>query len=72
MIENEHPICYDYKRILSWIKNGGSIMAFVSSVIVTLVKAIFVGAVAFCGILLGKNLRKRKDAKKETESVDAQ
>ena len=38
-------------------------MAFFSSLIGYLFKMVIIGAVAFCGILLGKKLRDNKDAK---------
>lgn len=39
-------------------------MAFLGTLIQTLIKMVIVGAVAFGGILLGKNLRKKHDDKK--------
>ena len=36
-------------------------MEFIGAVIETVIKMVIVGAVAFGGILLGKNLRKRHD-----------
>lgn len=42
-------------------------MAFLGSLIQTLIKMIIVGAVAFGGLLLGKNLRKKHDDKKAEE-----
>lgn len=38
-------------------------MEFVATLIQTVIKMIIVGAFAFGGIMLGKNLRKRKDEK---------
>lgn len=38
-------------------------MAFFGALIETVIKMIIVGAVAFGGILLGKRLRDKKDAK---------
>lgn len=38
-------------------------MAFWATVIQTMIKMIIVGAAAFGGIMLGKNLRKRKNEK---------
>lgn len=38
-------------------------MAFLGALIQTLFKMIVVGAVAFGGIIVGKKLRERKDAK---------
>lgn len=42
-------------------------MAFITYLIQMIVKMILVGAVAFCGIRLGKYLRDRKDAKSAAE-----
>lgn len=48
-------------------------MAFLSTLISTLLKAAVISAVAFCGILLGKKLRENKDAKKAAaEAADAE
>ena len=38
-------------------------MAFFGTLIQTLIKMVIVGAVAFGGIILGKNLRAKKDQK---------
>lgn len=38
-------------------------MAFWATLIQTLIKMVIVGAGAFAGIMLGKNLRKRKNEK---------
>lgn len=38
-------------------------MAFISYLLQTVIKMILVGAVAVCGIFLGKNLRERKQKK---------
>lgn len=38
-------------------------MAFLATLIQTIIKMIIVGAVAFGGIMLGKTLRKKKDEK---------
>ena len=38
-------------------------MEFIGAVIETVIKMVIAGAVAFGGILLGKNLRKRHDEK---------
>lgn len=46
-------------------------MAFFSSLIGYLFKMVVIGAVAFCGILLGKKLRDNKDAK-ATGNTDAE
>ena len=43
-------------------------MAFFSSLIGYLFKMVIIGAVAFCGILLGKKLRDNKDAKTVTNT----
>ncbi len=42
-------------------------MAFITYLIQMIVKMILVGAVALCGIRLGKYLRDRKDAKSAAE-----
>ena len=42
-------------------------MLFVTTIITTVVKAVVIGAVAFCGILFGKHLRARKNAKEALE-----
>lgn len=42
---------------------GGIEMAFLGAIIETLFKMVIVAAVAFGGIVLGKYLRKRHDAK---------
>ncbi|EET58518.1 hypothetical protein BRYFOR_09525 [Marvinbryantia formatexigens DSM 14469] len=42
-------------------------MAFVTYLIQMIVKMIFVGAASFAGIMLGKRLRDRKDAKKAVQ-----
>lgn len=38
-------------------------MAFIAVLVKTLIKMIIIAAVSFGGILLGKNLRKKKDEK---------
>lgn len=38
-------------------------MAFIGSIISTIIKMIIVGAVAFGGIVLGKTLRRKKEEK---------
>lgn len=43
-------------------------MAFVSTLIGTVLKMIVIAAVAFGGILAGKRLRERKNAKKAAEA----
>ena len=40
-------------------------MAFIGSIISTIIKMIIVGAVAFGGIVLGKTLRRKKEEKEE-------
>lgn len=45
-------------------------MAFLASLIQTLIKAAVIALVAFCGIKLGKKMRDNKDAK--TEASDAE
>lgn len=42
---------------------GGSKMEFIGAIIETIIKMMIVGAVAFGGIIFGKNLRKRKEQK---------
>ncbi|MCB7303504.1 hypothetical protein NE683_03290 [Bariatricus massiliensis] len=43
-------------------------MAFFSTLISTVLKMIFIAAVAFGGILTGKHLRERKNAKSAAEA----
>lgn len=38
-------------------------MAFIGSIISTIIKMIIIGAVAFGGIVLGKTLRRKKEEK---------
>ena len=38
-------------------------MAFIGSIISTIIKMIIIGAVAFGGIVLGKSLRRKKEEK---------
>ena len=49
-------------------------MNFWMDVIQTVVKAVFIAAVAYGGVLCGKNLRVRKNAKKalETATIDGE
>ncbi|MCI8291996.1 MAG: hypothetical protein HFH53_00470 [Hespellia sp.] len=42
-------------------------MAFIAGIIETLLKAVVIGIVAFCGVLFGKRLRDRKTAKEAAE-----
>lgn len=42
---------------------GGVVMDFAITLFQTVIKAIMLGAVAFGGILVGKNLRKHKNEK---------
>ena len=42
---------------------GGKKMAFIGSIISTLIKMAVIGAVAFGGIMLGKTLRNKKQDK---------
>lgn len=42
-------------------------MAFISSFIVTAVKAVILCVFAVCGVFIGKKLRDNKDAKAEKE-----
>lgn len=42
-------------------------MDFWAEVIITVLKMIFIGGVAFGGIILGKNLRIRKNKKQEAQ-----
>ncbi|MGO5052217.1 hypothetical protein ACTQ6A_06810 [Lachnospiraceae bacterium LCP25S3_G4] len=43
-------------------------MAFLSELILAVIKMIVIGAIGFGGIILGKNLRTKKEAKKAIES----
>lgn len=39
-------------------------MAFLGEVILTVIKMVIVGIFAFCGLMLGRYLRRRKEEKK--------
>ena len=46
---------------------GGNKMAFLGAIIEAIIKMVIIGAFAFCGILLGKHLRKRHDEKQSAK-----
>lgn len=41
---------------------------FVQTLLTSLIKMVFLGAVAFAGIMLGKKMRDQKDAKSEKDA----
>lgn len=43
-------------------------MDFVATLIQTVIKMVFIGAVSFGGIMMGKHLRVRKNAKEAAET----
>ena len=42
-------------------------MTFLVTLVQTIIKMLIIAAVAFCGIVLGKYLRKKKDEKNEKD-----